>query len=139
MNKTKKIFGIFSSSVWVLVILVAIAIAATMTVTFQAPTTREDGTNLPNSEIAYYEIGYGTVSRGTGTTYPNIVHVNNTGAASITYQVLSVPTGTYYLAARTWDIYGNSSVWSSPELMKFIVSPPGAPKNTTVVNGLGVQ
>lgn len=83
----------------------AIATGST-TLSWQAPTTRMDGTPLTN--LAGFRIRYGM----TSGNYPNVITIAN---SSVTNAVVSnlVP-GTYYFVTTAYDAAGYESNFSSP-------------------------
>lgn len=76
---------------------------ATVTLTWQAPTTNADGTEL--KDLAGYKIYYGTVSGK---------YDNSEDAGNVTEYKLALPKdGTYYFAVTAYDTTGNESKYSS--------------------------
>jgi hypothetical protein len=91
------------------------AFAETATLSWDAPTTNEDGTQL--TDLKEYYLYYGTSSG----TYTQII--NNVGTAT-TYQVTNlVPGTTYYFAVTARDYSENESGYSN-ELSATIVATP---------------
>ncbi len=83
------------------------------TLSWDAPTTRTDGSSLnPVTDISGYKIYYGTASG----TYTQVVNVTNPGTATIT-QTLNLPSGTYYFVVTDIDTSGQESSYSN-EAMK---------------------
>jgi hypothetical protein len=79
------------------------------TLTWDAPTTRADGTPLnPATDLSMYKIYYGTASH----TYTQVVNVTNPGTTTIT-QTLNLPAGTYYFAVTVVDTLGQESNYSN--------------------------
>lgn len=74
------------------------------TLTWQAPTTRIDGSPLTN--LAGYKISYGTVAG----SYPNQVRIANPGVTS--HVMTNLPAGTYYFVATAYDTNGGESTIS---------------------------
>ncbi len=72
-----------------------------------APSAREDDNPISLSEIAGYKIYYGT----TQGNYNNSVNVNDSAAEGYTLNGLS--SGTYYFAVTTKDTEGRESQFSS--------------------------
>lgn len=75
-----------------------------MTLDWQVPTERTDGTALTN--LAGYTIHYGTSSGN----YTQTINVANPGLT--TYVVDNLPSGTYYFAMSAYDSTGNQSTMS---------------------------
>ena len=76
------------------------------TLSWQAPTTRTDGTPLTN--LAGYHIRYGTASG----SYPNVITIANGGVTSAVVE--NLPPATYYFVATAYDTTGAESSYSSP-------------------------
>jgi hypothetical protein len=72
------------------------------TLSWQAPTTRTDGTPLTN--LAGYRIRYGTAPG----TYNNVITIPNGGITSAV--VSNLPPATYYFVASAYDTSGTESV-----------------------------
>jgi len=70
-----------------------------------APSEREDNTPISLSEIAGYRIYYGT----TQGDYPNKIEIND---ASEDVADISLSQGTYYVVITTVDMDGRESVFS---------------------------
>lgn len=75
------------------------------TLSWQAPTTRTDGSALTN--LAGYKIRYGTVQGN----YPNLITVNSAGLT--TYVVENLPASTYYFVMTAFDTVGAESDYSA--------------------------
>lgn len=76
------------------------------TLSWQAPTTRTDGSPLTN--LAGYRIRYGTSSGN----YPNLIGIPNGGLTSAVIE--NLPPSTYYFVVSAYDTAGAESVNSSP-------------------------
>jgi hypothetical protein len=76
------------------------------TLSWQAPTTRTDGSPLTN--LAGYRIRYGTSSGN----YPNLIGIPNGGLTSAVIE--NLPPSTYYFVISAYDTTGVESVNSSP-------------------------
>ncbi len=76
------------------------------TLSWQAPTTRTDGSPLTN--LAGYRIRYGT-SPGS---YPNLIGIPNGGVTSAVIE--NLPPATWYFVVSAYDRTGAESVNSSP-------------------------
>ena len=76
------------------------------TLSWQAPTTRTDGTPLTN--LAGYRIRYGTAPG----SYTNLLTIANGGITSAVVEGL--PPATYYFVASAYDTTGAESSNSSP-------------------------
>ncbi len=87
--------------------LPAFAIAVTQvalgsaTLSWVAPTMREDGSALIN--LAGYRIKYGT----SAGSFPNQLQISNPGITSCVIE--NLPPGTYYFTATAYDANGNES------------------------------
>ncbi len=80
------------------------------TLTWDAPTTRSDGTHLnPATDIATYRLYYGT-SSGNYTQHVNVAP--NLVAPYITTDTITLPLGTYYFVVTTIDAFGQESSYS---------------------------
>lgn len=90
--------------------------AANMTVTWEAPTTNEDGS--PLTDLAGYKVYYGTDSN----SYQSVVDVGDV----LTYSLIGLDEGTYYIAVTAYDTSANESDYSN-EVSKVIVLKPSAP------------
>lgn len=78
-----------------------------ITLTWTAPSEREDGTGLALSEIAGYHIYYGT----TAGDYQNTIIIDDFTATE--YVFAEMPPATYYLVITTIDTDGRESVYSN--------------------------
>lgn len=114
---------------FILTILVGIAVAATITVSWDKPTTWSDGS--PLTTIVGYNVYYGNAHNGP---YPNKVSVLNVTSATL----LSIPTGTWYIVSTALATNATGSVVESAysnEVMKVIDErKPNAPTNETIVS-----
>ncbi len=116
----------------IVIVSVATVFAGSATISWNAPTTYDDGTALPLSDLSYV-IGYGLNSRGTGTTYPHNVSVPTPNVATPSYSISSLTTGTWYFAVKAVsNTYGTTGPWSV-EVSKVVPGTPGAVTNVTVV------
>jgi len=122
----------------VLSLLFATAYAASVTVSWDAPVTREDGSALAITDLSGYQIGYGTVSRGTNTvfSYPNMVNVANPVTLRVTHTLTSDLTGTIFFSVRAVDNYQQTSAWGQEVSKVFLPAPPSVPRNISFVTGL---
>jgi hypothetical protein len=77
-----------------------------VTLSWQAPDSRTDGSTLTN--LAGYRIKYGT----TSGSYPNVVTLNNPGLTS--YVVENLPPATYYFVMSAIDSAGVESANTNP-------------------------
>jgi len=82
-----------------------------VTLSWVAPSQREDNTAIALSEIAGYKIYYGT----TQGEYTNSVDINDGSAESYTFKAF--PSGTYFFVVTTLDTEGRESQYS-PEVKK---------------------
>jgi hypothetical protein len=76
------------------------------TLSWQAPTTRTDGSALTN--LAGYRVRYGTASN----SYPNVVTIPNGGLTSATIE--NLPPATWYFVVSAYDSQGMESANTSP-------------------------
>jgi hypothetical protein len=82
---------------------------ATITLRWDAPTTRSDGSPLnPLTDLSAYKIHYGTLSQ----SYTQTVTVENPGTTPVTY-TLNLGPGTYYFAVTSVDASGQESTYSN--------------------------
>ncbi len=80
----------------------------TAILTWNAPTTRSDGSTLnPATDLSTYKIYYGTSSRN----YTQVVNVPNPGTTIITRSV-NLSSGIYYFAVTVVDTMGQESGYS---------------------------
>jgi hypothetical protein len=100
------------------------ALAGTATVTWVAPTTREDGTAMSLSEIASYKIYYGNAP-GTYTTYITV-------PGSLTTAQITLGAGSWYFAATTVDTSGLESAYSGEATKTILKSKPRSPSGLTI-------
>ncbi len=96
--------GILSSALPTYSIAVEQTSLGNATLSWVAPTRRDDGTALTN--LAGYRIRYGT-SPGS---YPNQLQIPNPGIT--TCVVENLPPGTYYFVATAYDSNGSESEYS---------------------------
>ncbi len=75
---------------------------ASVTVSWVAPTTRVDGTPLSLAEIDGFDLVYGL----TRESNEHEVHIADPHRSS--YTLTGLPHGEYYIALRTYNIYGQS-------------------------------
>jgi hypothetical protein len=78
---------------------------AVVTLSWNAPTTNEDGSPV---SLSGYKIYYGTSSGA----YTNSVSVTSVGATPVTHK-LSLPPGTYYFAVTAISADGQESAYSN--------------------------
>jgi hypothetical protein len=74
------------------------------TLSWTAPTQREDGTALTN--LAGYRVRYGNAP----VSYPNQVQIANPGITTVVVE--NLPAGTYYFVATAYDSNGRESEFS---------------------------
>lgn len=98
--------GVVSASLPAFSITVQQAAIGSATLSWQAPTTRTDGSPLTN--LAGYRIRYGT-SVGS---YPNLIDIPNGGLTSAV--VGNLPRATWYFVVSAYDTTGVESNYSSP-------------------------
>jgi hypothetical protein len=78
-----------------------------LSLSWVAPSEREDDTGLSLSEITGYRIYYGTETRN----YQNQFNVDDSSAEQA--QIVDIPKGVYYLVMTTIDSDGRESSYSS--------------------------
>ncbi len=84
-------------------------VAGTAILTWNAPTTRSDGSSLnPATDLSKYKLYYGTSSRN----YTQVVDIPNPGTTIITRSV-NLSSGTYYFAVSVVDTAGQESGYST--------------------------
>ena len=81
--------------------------AVGVSLSWVAPSEREDSTPISLSEIAGYKIYYGT----TPGQYTNSVDINDGIAEGYTFTAL--PLGTYFFVVTTYDAEGRESQFSA--------------------------
>jgi VCBS repeat-containing protein len=86
-------------------------IFANVSLSWVAPSQREDGTPLSLSEITGYKVYYGTAQG----QYPNSTTINDSTAVGHTFT--NLPAGTYYFVVTTIDTEDRESGYS-PEIKK---------------------
>jgi hypothetical protein len=72
-----------------------------------APSTRDDGSYLPLTELEGYRIYYGS----SADTLTMLVDLNDTDITE--YSVDSLPSGNYYFAVTVYDLDGSESAFSN--------------------------
>ena len=98
--------GVATTALPAFSITVQQAAMGSATLSWQAPTTRTDGSPLTN--LAGYRIRYGTSSGN----YPNLVGIPNGGLTSAVIE--NLPPSTYYFVVSAYDTTGAESDNSSP-------------------------
>ena len=79
---------------------------AVATLTWDAPTTRTDGSSLnPATDLSAYKLYYGTATHN----YTNSVNVANPGTSGVITDSFNLPHGTYYFVVTAVDVYGQES------------------------------
>jgi hypothetical protein len=102
--------------------------AASAVLSWDPPTTNEDGTSL--DDLAGYKVYYGTSSGNYSTT----IDVGNV----VTYEVTNLTAGaTYYFATAAYDTSGNESGYSA-EVSKAFPVPDTAPPVISGVQTAGI-
>ena len=81
--------------------------SATVSLSWVAPSAREDNAPISLSEIAGYRVYYGT----TPGQYTNSVDINDGIAEGYTFTAL--PTATYFFVVTTYDTEGRESQYSA--------------------------
>lgn len=93
------------------------------TLTWTAPTARNDKTALPASAIGGYEVRY---KLKTDSTYKSVSTIKTTS-----YTLPNLPSGTYEASVACYDTQGLYSTFASFDAFT-IVSPPGPPTNLRI-------
>ncbi len=83
------------------------AASSSVTLNWEAPGTRVDGTAMAIEDIAGYKLHYGSSSG----SYTGSIDVGNSNS----YTMEDLPAGTYYFAVTAYDLNGNESAYS-PEV-----------------------
>ena len=78
------------------------------------PTTREDGTVLPISEIASYEIYYHLDDGTTNGTTVGVAATNDAGTLVTSFELNNLTEGDYFFSIATVDTQGNVSEFVEP-------------------------
>jgi hypothetical protein len=99
---------------WVALGVAQAQTTVTVSVAWTAPTTRVDGSALPSTEIA----GYNVVSVVNGTTQPQVA------VGAVTSTTLTVGNGTVCVRLQTRDTDGQVSDWTADVCKK---AKPGRP------------
>ncbi len=84
--------------------------SATVALTWDAPSEREDSTALNSEDVAGFRIYYGFEAG----VYQDPIAVNDPAATQV--QISNLPSGTYFVVMTTIDSEGRESSWSIPEL-----------------------
>jgi hypothetical protein len=98
--------GVVSTALPAFSIVVQQAAMGSATLSWQAPTTRTDGSPLTN--LAGYRLRYGTASGN----YPNLIGIPNGGLTSAVIE--NLPASTYYFVVSAYDANGAESANSAP-------------------------
>ena len=112
-------------------------LAATVTLTWDAPTTNSDNTAL--TDLSGYRVYMSTASgqyNSGNIVKNNIPASSSTGGVTETTTVDNLPNGTYYFVVTAYDIYGNES-GNSNEIQK--TTTGGDTQVPTVPTGLSAQ
>ena len=112
--------------VTLLLFTVTFAYAGSIVLSWDPPTTNEDGTPLPITGITGYKIYCGTSSKNYATP------ITVTGGAITTFTLTNKPAGTYYCAATAFKTIGTTVLESkySNEVSKVVLEvPPSPPTN----------
>lgn len=86
------------------------SLTGSISLRWDIPATRVDGTFLPSSEVYGYKI-YVTNSNGS---YPARPLVNITDRRTKNYTLKGLSAGTYYIYVTTYDMNGDESPLSDP-------------------------
>ena len=112
--------------------------AASVTLTWDAPTTNSDTT--PLTDLSGYRVYMSTTSgqyNSGNIVKNNIPASSSTGGVTETTTVDNLPNGTYYFAVTAYDIYGNESSYSN-EILK-TTTGGGDTQAPTLPTGLSAQ
>ena len=112
---------IFAGILVLLFFVIMHSYAGEATLSWDAPTTNEDGT--PLEDLAGYKVYRGTAPR----TYGTPVDVGNV----LSHNIIGLGEGTHYFAVTAYDTSGNESKYSN-EVSKTIKVTPGCPGNLRV-------
>jgi hypothetical protein len=107
----------------------SIASADSVTINWQTPETREDGSPLAEAEIASFAI-----HRGPSCSGALSLQVGNINKALRTYTFPSVEPGTYCYRVVTIDTGGRRS--TTGEEQEHTVPPPAAPPSAAVISSI---
>ena len=100
------------------------AFAANVSLTWEAPTTNEDGT--PLTDLSGYKLHWG----GSTGVYASTIDVGNVTA--FTLNLGNVEDETVYINVTAYDLSGNESVYNGEVSVPFGANPPEPPTNLTV-------
>jgi len=114
--------------VFLVLIFAAPVFGASVTLTWDAPTTNEDGT--PLTDLAGYDVHYGSATQ----TYSLSVDVGN--VTSYTWDVGEREDEVLFFNVRAYDTYGNFSVYNGEISVPFGMVAPNPPIN---LQGVVVQ
>ena len=106
------------------------AFAATVTLSWNAPTTNSDTTQL--TDLAGYRVYMSNTSgqyNSGNIVKSNIPASSSTGGVTETTTVDNLPNGTYYFIVTAYDIYGNESSRSN-EILKTTTSSGNGNNNS---------
>jgi hypothetical protein len=117
MKRLLVLIGIVS----LLLLSVSFGYTGQATLSWNAPSTNEDGT--PLTDLAGYKIYYGN----TSGTYTKSLDVGNV----TTYTISSLQTGTYYFVATAYNTAKFESAYSN-EVSKNITNKPSAPSGCSI-------
>lgn len=81
---------------------------AALTLSWAAPAEREDESTIAMSEIAGYNLYYGSVMG----QYPNRLAIDDAYTTLVDIDSLNLPAGTYYVVMTTVDVNGRESAHS---------------------------
>lgn len=110
-------------------LLATVSYAADVRLTWDAPTTNEDGT--PLTDLAGYKIYWGGVSRGINTAPPTgypATNVRDVGNV-VTYTMTGFTDGDWWFSVTAYDTSGNESRYSNEVKKSIDTRKPNAPTN----------
>ena len=120
----KKLILMLMFVMLIFVLLPSLSWGASATLSWDPPTTNEDGTTL--TDLAGYNIHYGLSSGNYNTTI-------NAGNVT-TYEISNLPIGTYYFVVTAYDTSSNESEYSNEvngEVTSMVI--PNAPTNVKII------
>ncbi|MGB5324891.1 MAG: hypothetical protein WBN40_05630, partial [Pseudomonadales bacterium] len=96
------------------VIDTVVATTADVALDWLIPTTREDGSALPASEIDSYEIYFYAGSNSQNGTSINVPAFDQTGNLVSDFVITALNSGNYFFTIATIDTQGNVSAFVNP-------------------------
>jgi hypothetical protein len=81
------------------------------TISWDAPTTNSDGTNLTVTDLAGYKVYYGKKVDNNSILFGNVIPVSNVNETTVT--ILNLTSGTYCFAVTAYNTEGDESDYSN--------------------------